>query len=89
MAYLLSSGQPTAAVTAVNPLHALARWFGRLRAARAQRRALSTLLEMDAARLDDLGINRQDLFEALRRPYERAALEQLREQRASAWLGRR
>ena len=37
------------------------------RAARVRRIALATLMEMDAHRLDDLGINAQDVVEALNR----------------------
>jgi uncharacterized protein YjiS (DUF1127 family) len=38
-----------------------------LQAARARRIALSTLLEMDVHRLDDLGLNAQDVVDALNR----------------------
>jgi uncharacterized protein YjiS (DUF1127 family) len=91
MAYLLSGEQPRAAAVSVHPLRALARWFGKHRAARAQRMALSTLLEFDASRLDDLGINRQDLFDALHHPSERpeVTLARRREIKSSAWLTRR
>ena len=37
------------------------------RAARARRIALATLMEMEAHRLDDLGITAQDVVEALNR----------------------
>ena len=38
-----------------------------LQAAGARRIALSSLLEMDAHRLDDLGLNAQDVLDALNR----------------------
>jgi uncharacterized protein YjiS (DUF1127 family) len=42
-----------------------------LRAARARRIALATLMEMDAHRLNDLGINPHDVVEALSRSTHR------------------
>ena len=67
MAYSLSSERPAVAAVTLNPLRAFGRWVAKARAARAQRVALGTLLEFDAHRLDDLGINRGDLFDALHR----------------------
>lgn len=62
MAYLSSHKQSAASA---RPLRIVARWFAAWRAARARRRALVTLLEMDEARLVDLGIERQDIHLAM------------------------
>ena len=64
MALVLDRGRPSVRSTPL--LATVAAWFAKLRAARAQRRALDHLLELDAYRLDDLGINRADLFVAMR-----------------------
>ena len=68
MAYSLSGERPAVAAVTLNPLRAFGLWMAKARAARAQRVALGTLLEFDTHRLDDLGINRGDLFEALHHP---------------------
>ena len=65
MALVLSGERPSAAAASFNPLRALVRLFAIARAERAQRLALKSLLALDEARLDDLGINRGDLFDAL------------------------
>jgi uncharacterized protein YjiS (DUF1127 family) len=46
---------------------AIAAWFAARRAAHDRRLTLRSLLEMDACRLDDLGITPQDVLEALGR----------------------
>jgi uncharacterized protein YjiS (DUF1127 family) len=57
------------------------------RAHRAQRMALATLMEMDASRLDDLGLNVQDVMEALHaKPAQTKLLGSRREARATAAL---
>jgi uncharacterized protein YjiS (DUF1127 family) len=68
MALVLSGERPAAAPASPNPVRILAAFFAKLRAERGQRRALQSLLELDPHRLDDLGINRGDLFDALRTP---------------------
>ena len=71
MALVLSGERPVAAAPSLHPVRALFAWISRIRAGRAQRLALKDLLEMDPHRLEDLGINRGDLFDALaaqRRP---------------------
>ena len=68
MAFSLESERPSVVAFPVNPLRALFAWIVDARAKHARRVALSTLLEMDAAMLDDLGIDRQDVVEALRDP---------------------
>lgn len=49
-------------------LTAMTDFFRRYAARRARRLALRTLLEMDPWRLDDLGIDRQDVVAALTHP---------------------
>jgi uncharacterized protein YjiS (DUF1127 family) len=71
MALVLSGERPAAAASSLNPVSMIATWFAKLRAERAQRIALKSLLELDTHRLRDLGIERSDLFDALqaeRRP---------------------
>ncbi|MEP7242031.1 MAG: hypothetical protein ABI697_14200 [Devosia sp.] len=62
---LVLSGERPANAAVFTPLS----WFaGALRKAstgRAQRQALKTLLTLEPYRLDDLGINRGDLFDAI------------------------
>jgi uncharacterized protein YjiS (DUF1127 family) len=60
------------------------RWLPR----RPTRFALESLLDYDTARLEDLGINRQDLFEALDTPSQRPGyrLSQKRAESARNWL---
>lgn len=68
MAYSLGSERPSVAAVTPNPVRALLAWIADQRAKHARRIALSRLLELDAAMLDDLGIDRQDVIEALRDP---------------------
>ncbi len=75
MAYSLSGERPAVAAVTLNPLRAFGRWVAKARAARARRIALSTLLEFDPHRLDDLGLDRADLFDALSHPTAGAARE--------------
>ena len=51
---------------------------------------LETLLEFDNSRLDDLGISRSDLFEAMDSPSTRPGikLSQRRAENARHWLDR-
>jgi len=87
MAFLLSSERPAVAAVAFNPVGGLFRWLAKARAERAQRVALAHLLEFDAALLNDLGINRQDVVEAMRNPPPKAAetLAARRAQNARNW----
>jgi uncharacterized protein YjiS (DUF1127 family) len=56
------------------------------RARRARHLALATLIEMDAHRLDDLGLNVGDIVEALEAPAGAVPLlEARRARRAAAW----
>jgi uncharacterized protein YjiS (DUF1127 family) len=65
MALVLSGERQTVAAASINPVRALVTWFAKANSERAQRLALKTLLELDPHRLDDLGINRGDLFDAM------------------------
>jgi len=68
MALVLSGERSSAAATSSSLLTRLVAWFGKARANRAQRIALDSLLELDPHQLDDLGINRGDLFDAMHTP---------------------
>jgi uncharacterized protein YjiS (DUF1127 family) len=72
MSLLFDDVAPEAAApVARNPVRrvvaAAATVLARLQAARARRIALAALMEMDAHRLDDLGISAQDVVDALNR----------------------
>ncbi|WP_374621004.1 hypothetical protein [Devosia sp.] len=88
MVHLLASERPTMAAAPSTLWSAVAKFFARLRARRAMRVAYQSLLEYDPARLDDLGIDRQDLFEALDSPSQRPGLRlnQRRAESARLWL---
>lgn len=73
MAYLLSSERPVAVAFSSGFLARVAGWFGKMRAQRARRVALSDLLEYEDHRLDDLGLSRSDVVEAIRHPVIPAA----------------
>ena len=66
MALVLSGERLGAAAASTSPLKAIVVWFAKFSAARSQRQALDSLLDLDGSRLDDLGISRGDLFDALR-----------------------
>ena len=88
MVHLLASERPALAAASNNPFHALLNWAAAHRARRARRAAYVSLLDMDANRLADLGIRRDDLFEVLDYPSQRAGLKlsQRRAERARLWL---
>ena len=65
MALLLSGERPSAAAVTLNPFRYAVAFVGKLRAANARRQALHNLLGLPTHRLDDLGINRTDLFDAI------------------------
>lgn len=87
MAFLLSSERPAVAAVTFNPVRGFFRWLAKSRAERAQRVALAHLLEFDAALLNDLGINRQDVVEAMRNPPPKSGdmLAARRAQNARNW----
>ncbi|HEY8577879.1 MAG TPA: hypothetical protein VIL88_16250 [Devosia sp.] len=68
MALSLFGERSLAAASPANPLTAVARWIRKAQAARTRRAALSALLELDADRLGDLGISRQDVVAAMVAP---------------------
>jgi uncharacterized protein YjiS (DUF1127 family) len=65
MALSLSGERSLAAATPAHPFAAVARWIAQANAARTRRVALLALLELDHARLYDLGISRVDITAAL------------------------
>lgn len=65
MALSLPGERSLAAATPANPFVAFARWIAKAQAARTRRVALSALLELDHARLNDLGISRGDVVAAI------------------------
>lgn len=88
MALLLSSERPSAAAVTLNPFRYAVAFVGKMRAANARRQALHSLLSFDAHRLDDLGINRTDLFYAMSVEPSRTGrvLSERRAAKASHWL---
>jgi uncharacterized protein YjiS (DUF1127 family) len=87
MALLLSSERPSTAAATLNPFRIAVTWLGKARAANARRQAFHNLLSLDGDRLDDLGINRGDLFDAMRAPAAGArVLSARRAQTSSDWL---
>ena len=65
MALSLPGERSVAAGSHVNPIRALVTWFARATTIRRRRTALKSLLDLDAARLRDLGITEQDIAEAM------------------------
>ncbi len=86
MAYLLSSERPAVAAAQSNSIRTFLAWIAKVNAARARRRALVHLLEFDDAMLDDIGIRRSDLFDAMHSPYAGQTLSQRRAAAARHWL---
>ena len=67
MALVLSGERSSAAATST-PFQFIANAMAKVRAAFRQQTALHDLLALDEHRLEDLGINRADLFDALYAP---------------------
>ena len=88
MALLLSGERPSAAAVTLNPFRLAVAFVGKVRAANTRRQALNNLLSLDAHRLDDLGINRGDLFDAMQSEPSRSGrvLSDRRARNASHWL---
>ena len=88
MALLLSGERPSAAAVTLNPFRYAVAFVGKVRAANSRRQALNNLLSFNDSRLDDLGINRSDLFDAMAVEPSRAArvLADRRAQKAAHWL---
>lgn len=68
MALSLPGERSLAAATPAHPFAAVMRWIAKAQAARTQRIALSALLDLDHARLSDLGISRDDVTAAIASP---------------------
>ena len=88
MALLLSGERPSTAAVSSNPFRYAAAFVSKLRAANARRQALHDLMGLPAHRLDDLGINRTDLFDAMgANPLQGGRfLAERRAETASHWL---
>ena len=87
MAFLVAGERPDSAARSTASLPRLWTWVTRAYAAHRQRVALRALLQFDEHRLNDLGISRQDVIEALSRRYAGAdPLSTRRARRAKAWL---
>jgi len=88
MAYLLSGERSSATAISRSPFAAFPRWLEKSRKARSQRLALATLLELEDFRLDDLGISRQDILDAVENPDRNAGaqLSARRSVRARSWF---
>jgi uncharacterized protein YjiS (DUF1127 family) len=89
MAYSsLFDERPDVAAASWNPARAFFAWVGNMRSKHAQRVALSNLLDLDGAMLDDLGIERADVIEALQYPTQSAGarLSARRARNARYWL---
>lgn len=65
MALSLPGERSVAAGSHVTPLGAFFAWFAQVKTQRARRTAVRGLLELDHARLKDLGISQADVAEAL------------------------
>ncbi|ODT69090.1 MAG: hypothetical protein ABS75_18140 [Pelagibacterium sp. SCN 63-23] len=65
MALSLPGERSVAAGSNANPVRAILDWIAQARTARARRVALQGLLEFDADRLRDLGIDHGDIAQAL------------------------
>lgn len=59
------SGERSLAAATPSPIAALTRWIAQAKAARARRNALTALLSLDNARLNDMGLTRADIHTAI------------------------
>jgi uncharacterized protein YjiS (DUF1127 family) len=57
--------RPSVSAHVATAFRSVATWFAAVRAERARRLMLRSLLEMDAHRLDDLGISAHDVMKAV------------------------
>ncbi|KKB08765.1 DUF1127 domain-containing protein [Devosia chinhatensis] len=65
MALSLPGERSVAAGSQVRPVRGIFAWIAKAKAKRARRTALRSLLELDHARLKDLGISHADIAEAM------------------------
>jgi uncharacterized protein YjiS (DUF1127 family) len=82
---MTATARATAASIISNAFDAIVREVRTARSRRAQRLALVALMDMDASQLDDLGLNLQDVAEALQSPPAAPVLNARRAQRAATW----
>lgn len=73
MALSLPGERSIAAATPANPVRTLVTILAGQVARRRQRKALSSLLELDSSLLRDLGVTRSDILEAMRAEKGRSA----------------
>ena len=65
MALSLYGERSVTAATPNTPVRAVFAWLEKVTADRARRTALKSLLELDASRLNDLGLSHADIQEAM------------------------
>lgn len=65
MALSLPGERSLAAGSQLNPVRAFIAWIAQAKRARVRRESIKSLLELDDARLRDLGINRADIVDAM------------------------
>lgn len=75
MALSLFGERSVVAATPVRPLALVAKWIINARMAQTRRTALRALLDLEPSRLDDLGISRQDIADALEHAPRQAGLK--------------
>lgn len=85
MAYSLFGERPAAAAHTQSLFSSFRNWLEVTRRERAHRAAFKSLLELDEHLLDDVGVSRQDIVDAMERPLAGRSLEAKRARRARAW----
>ncbi len=68
MAYSLFGERPAMAAASHTPFAGFTRWLAARKAEQRRRAALTRLMELDDSLLDDLGVNRGDVLDAVRNP---------------------
>ncbi len=89
MAFSLRGERPGVAAISFDPIALVRAWAAAVLARRARKAAVKSLMELDDHLLDDVGVERQDLFEALNQPSAVGSrLAARRAARSRAWLAR-